>query len=1115
MSKDPAHRSPVESAAPSLLGPPPGPGVRVGPYRLGRLLGMGATSSVHLAELDSGTQVALKILDPQRVLPEDMQRFTREYEALSRMDHPRVVAVHGSGVHEGYPWIAMEYVDGTDLGTLVRRWAEEPPADRFVEVERLLRGLCEGLQYVHDLGLIHRDLKPGNVLVTRDGEPKISDFGVVRSEAGGRTQLTMAGRLVGTVAYMAPELITDEGVDRRTDLYALGAVLYLLLTGRRPIEADSVAGYLARHLTEVPRPAGELVPDVPRRLERIAQRLLSKDPSRRHPSAQAVLQALDRADGREPPPIRGHDDLLSRWTLIARALQDGVGGVLAVLGGEGSGRTRLLDHMVEQLPRGVEMRRATGRCADLPDTLDTLPTPLPGPLLLAVDDLDRADPSLIASVARLAHERIAVEAEPLLLVFAGEDGEELSGLVSGQASGLDCERFELGPLELDSVVALLRDHGVVGAAATLLARRLVGPACLPGAVVQQLEACVDAGWFEEQDEVLKPLVSLESLRRDELPLPGQVEGELRGRFERLDPPSRAILELVAVIDSPAPLALVDRCARTLPEVEAASRSTSARRRAFDSPIPGLVEELLRRDVLVRTSSDAGEVLAFSHPCGARVVRRAMAPETAMARHRAVADALSARRRSSPLEVALHRERAGEAHAAYPLYLQAARRAARQGVHGEVLDLCRRAEAIRTRAEAQLDASVQHHHRRTLYQLEGEALLGRGAIREALTPLRAALDIAREEGDPATLARCLTSIGRAEHRLGRYAEAEELLVEALSRSEGAQRLAALRTLADIRLRQGALDQSERLWTEALELAAASGSRDAEARARRGLAHLRGIQGRLQESGEFFDHAEELLAMDGDPRIRAGVLARSLEIDTASGRYGNALRKAELVVELARRKAMSERLPEAYALLAEALCVLGEPDEAHDAAQQALVFARAHERPWDARLRCARVLGDLGRFEEMEQALPLAADLPHHVIDAPAAQHDALRARLLAARDPERAAELARRALAREPALMALRVARTAMDAARALSESGHPEEAREAVKRGLQPLHGPGADGIRLELLLVWHAASPEDRVLHAAGQVARRIRAGLAPRLATAFGARPEVASALCRLEDG
>ncbi|MBA2320259.1 MAG: serine/threonine protein kinase, partial [Deltaproteobacteria bacterium] len=272
------------------LGRHPEPGDLLGPFRLLERIGAGGMATVYRAAHPSGAIVAVKVLNPATVAQEDVRRFTREYQLLARIDHPNVVKTYEAGVRQGYPWLALEYVAGTDLATLIDQWAANPPADRFERAEHLLRGLCRALQYVHDLGFVHRDLKPQNVLVTAEGDAKLTDFGVVKAGEG-VTQLTMAGRLVGTVAFMAPEQITGEPLDRRTDLYALGAVLYMMLTFRRPIEAASVAGYLARHLTEVPRPPSDWEPSIPRRLERICQRLLVKDRSARYPSALAVLQA--------------------------------------------------------------------------------------------------------------------------------------------------------------------------------------------------------------------------------------------------------------------------------------------------------------------------------------------------------------------------------------------------------------------------------------------------------------------------------------------------------------------------------------------------------------------------------------------------------------------------------------------------------------------------------------------------------------------------------------------------------------------------------------------------------------------------------------------------------
>lgn len=1098
------------------LGPHPAPGHEVGGYRIQTMVGMGAMATVFRAVDPRGVVVALKVLNPARVLPEDVKRFTREYRALSRMSHPNVVAVFHAGIHEGYPWIAMEYVDGTDLGTLIERWKDAAPVDRFARAERILRGLCKGLQYIHDLGLIHRDLKPGNVLVTADGEPKITDFGMLKADETSvthHTQLTMAGRLVGTVAFMAPELITEEGVDRRADLYGLGAVLYVLLTGHRPIEATSVAGYLARHLTEVPRPAGELDPAVPRRLERIAARLLLKDKALRYPTAAAVLHALDRRDEEERPPLRGRDDALAAWRKALTALRDGVGGVRAYVGPSGSGKSRLLDACVEQVDTTEFLLHRCNPGQRLPEGLAARIAGRRS--LIVVDDLDRVEPDQIVALAALVRDRVGIEAEPLLVLFASNpplpadlpqtlrrrstpSEVEVEALLRGESTGLPCEVVELGPVEVTAAVALMRDHAVVGAAAPLLGRRLhsdyVGR---PGAIVQQLDALREAGWLVQVGDGLKPARPLEALRREDLPVPNHVEADIEQRIRELDPHERLLVELLSVVDGTAPTALLERCAPNTPD------------------LPRVLDRLVQREILVPGTHDAHqEISQFAQPCLARVVRKRLDTETRRARHRAVADALTAwRRRASPLEIARHRELSGDPAAAYPLYVTAARRAARHQAHGDVLDIATRAEALRPLVEPILPRTEMVQHRRALALLEGEAHLARGSWADAQEPLERALSAARAEDDAASAARCLAGLGRAHLRRNRFTDAAPLLEEALTRFEpgAADSMTALRALADIRLRDGDMAASEALWRQALEIAEAVGSKDGEARARRGLAHLRGVEGRLQEAAETLDLAEELLAPDGDARVRAGILARSIEFDAAAGRYGAAVRRAEALVDLVRRREMAERLPETYALLAEVLVAVGDPGEAEDAAHQALVFALAHQvRPWDAQIRAARVLCNIGKLKEASRALPAPEDVPQHKVDDPAGQIAALRARLIDS-SPTQARDLAMWAMTREPPLMALRTARIALDAALALTAAGQSALARNAVKRGLKALHGPGADGTRLELLLAMHLASPDDRVLVAAGQVAHRIHAGLSPALANTFGSRPPVAAALAR----
>lgn len=1117
------------------LGSHPAPGDRVGRYRLADVVGAGGLATVFRAEDERGADVAVKVLNPARVLPEEVKRFTREYRALSRMDHDNIVKVYEAGVHQGYPWIAMEYVDGRDLDAEIALWKQEDPGDRWARIDRILHGLCRGLAYVHDLGLVHRDLKPSNVLLTRDGEAKISDFGVVKGDNTQTTQLTMAGRLVGTVAFMAPELITDEGVDKRTDLYALGAVLYLMCTYRRPIEADSVAGYLARHLTEVPRPIGAIDPGVPPVIERICARLLQKDRLYRYPSAQAVLAALDRPDDPDVPPLRGRDDASTRLTRAVLALADPGGrgrttegpALVAVVGPAGIGKTHLLRSLIDQVnSHAVRLATASGSDRPLHELARSLGLSDLGelgrePVVLVVDDLDLAESGEVLAFGRLLRQR--AELHPILAVITARDTDGELGTLLTESGG--SEIVELGPLEQKSVVAMLRDRGVTGPVAPVLARRLHHDyAGIPGPMILQAEALEADGWLVRAGDVVRPARPLDAFRRADLPVPAEVQARIIEQLGALDPASRELCELLAILDRPGAPGLLERSRRGDPD--------AARR----------IDALVKQRVLVRTEVESQEEVGLADPCMARVIRSGLAPERAAELHAAIAEALGARRRrANALEVARHLRAAGDEGAAYPLYVQAARRAAREGRFAEVLDICDAADAVRDAGEAALaDPAEATRLAWWLNLLRGEALLARRAWDDAVAPLEAA--VAAAMADPSsgatpsgssssartpastsplgpTLARTLGSLGRAHYRAGRFADAEPHLREALRQADvGApERAGALRALADIALRAGRLGDAENLWAEALVVAAELGSKDGEARARRGLAHLRAIQGRLPEAVELLGQADDLLNPDGDFRVRAGVLARTIELDTASGRFAGAVYRAEALVELARRHGMGERLPEAYALLADVLLRLGEAVEAEDAAQQSLVFAKATDAAgWDSRLRAARVLAELGCVAEAFAALPVAAELAPSPVDDPPAQYAAVTARLYAQTEPTRARDLATWALTRPPPLLLLTGARIALDAAETLIEVGQAESARQAIKRGLKLLGAAQSeddvDGIRLELLVAMQRAAPDDRVVDALRLLVERVRPSVPASAETAFLARPQIREALASL---
>jgi eukaryotic-like serine/threonine-protein kinase len=259
-----------------------------GRYRVERILGDGAMAKVVLArdgELDR--QVAVKLLDEQ--LAEDPSfraRFAREARVAAALSHPNVVTVFDVGEAEGRPYIVMEYVEGRPLDERLRR--EGPlPAE---EVRRIGLQVCDGLEHAHANGLIHRDLKPGNLIERADGTIKIADFGIARSVDA--SELTEAGTIIGTAAYLAPEQAEDGELTHATDVFSLGVVLYELLTGRHPWKVDSLAGLAARSSV----PPAELPAETPHALRVAIERALAIDPADRPSSAGELARLLDEPD---------------------------------------------------------------------------------------------------------------------------------------------------------------------------------------------------------------------------------------------------------------------------------------------------------------------------------------------------------------------------------------------------------------------------------------------------------------------------------------------------------------------------------------------------------------------------------------------------------------------------------------------------------------------------------------------------------------------------------------------------------------------------------------------------------------------------------------------------
>ena len=260
-----------------------------GRYRLTELLGSGGMATIYRAtDTGLGRDVALKLLRPEYMRdPDFSSRFRQEAQAAASLSHPNVVTVYDYGEDPSGPFIVMELVDGEDLSAILRRSGALPPR----KAARIGAGVARALAAAHARGLVHRDIKPGNVLIGADGQVKVADFGIARAIA--EAQVTLPGTTLGSVHYFSPEQARGEPATASSDIYSLGIILYEMLTGSRPWEGDSSASVaLARLSGPIPDPM-MVRPSVPSGLAAITRKALALEPRDRWVSAAVMADALD------------------------------------------------------------------------------------------------------------------------------------------------------------------------------------------------------------------------------------------------------------------------------------------------------------------------------------------------------------------------------------------------------------------------------------------------------------------------------------------------------------------------------------------------------------------------------------------------------------------------------------------------------------------------------------------------------------------------------------------------------------------------------------------------------------------------------------------------------
>lgn len=482
---------------------PTGRSGQIGPYRVVTSLGVGGMAEVLKVQDNlTGQYRALKIHFSPTHDENVLLRYRREQRAVARCEHPNVVKAFEYGVHEGRPFVVMEYVEGVPLTRFLEERDLGPGRERDRMACLLGLQLASALDHIHGRHLVHCDLKPENILVTRDEIVKLVDFGIALDlgQAGGMGE----GELVGTYAYCSPEQVSGTPLDHRSDLYSFGVVLYLLLTGKLPFVAENAIGFIFRHSSAPPEPPEQYYPDIAPELRTLLLSLLEKRPVDRPQSGRDVEQALrafvearmrqDALPARSLLPERNPDNtsnlrlfepaFIGRRTEKAQLegaislLQAGASGLVLLTGGIGIGKSRLLDEaLAEARARGLTVHQ--GRCLPESDR--------------PYQDLQELVEVIVASLSTSDILRIQVQLEPHLPYLARAFPATRRLLASGLPPVVEADPR----IELDRIREGLQ---------TLLRLVITGPSLL---------ALKDLQWADHATLSLLGALSLEAQAEDQ------------------------------------------------------------------------------------------------------------------------------------------------------------------------------------------------------------------------------------------------------------------------------------------------------------------------------------------------------------------------------------------------------------------------------------------------------------------------------------------------------------------------------------------------------------------------------------------------------------------------
>jgi len=1135
------------------------PGARIGSYVFMREIGSGGMARVLLAKDPDGGLVALKVLRKSR-FKTGLVRFRREFRALSRINHPNVIRVESYGDMHGHPYIAMEFVDGPDLHSLIRNFRGWEAEKRWRRTEEILIDLCRALSAIHRRGLVHRDLKPSNVLITRDGVCKLTDFGIVKDlDPAHDPQLSTT--LVGTWAYASPEQITGNPLDHRSDLYSLGVILFAQLTGKRPFVANDMAGYLALH-RDRPAPAPRDVNTaVPEHLDEICTRLLQKLPRDRYQSAQEILYRLE-AEERQPlpsrsdgwiPPLVGRDLEVEAITDAVAGLTASRGGLLVLEGDDGAGKSRLLSIAIDRArDLGIPFHRGEFRSeaptfsvmvgivrqvlADLggraPLTLgalldawqgDEAPreaqhavydgarealalTLEDGPRLIVLDDLHEANPRELHLLSFLARTLMGNEPLPLLVIASlrPKASAAADALAAGEGLGIEPREMEVGALSREDLAALVFDLVGDSLGARLLAHRLhretEGNAYF---VTEFLRSLLSQGVVLRPTEVEGERVlgiDSDEIVTGHLEIPIGVRQMMKTRLDAIADADRRVLEVLAVeardVDLDVLLDVLD--------VE-------------EEGVLDSLDRLLAAGIVRETRAGDTVYHAVTHRKFADVVYRDLHAERRAWLHRKVAAAMELHYANQPAALEVvgeHYRRAGDAGRAYRYLVAAAKRLADRSLMQEAWDLTEKAGTLEDSAMADLTPVDFRSFRRDHLTVRATVLFNRAEWSDAEKTWRAVLALAEEDGDARTACEARLRLATVLRRRSRNDDSRafaELALEASRRLHYRQGVAeALHGMAALAYSEGNLDECERLANEGLLVAQGSQLADRRAELLLALTAGQATRGHLAAATSGLTEAEGIFRELRMKRPRCLALSNLAELLSWQGEPLQARQRAHIAVALSRELDFKHGRALATRAMSAAALDLGLLEEAANGLSEALALARGIDIPEEI-LACLVALTHLA-LEQRD--LPMARTYGMEGIEVVQRRDperylpmlQALLARVEAPNDRPVAEAAIVQVVASLPTLPIPRRTQVQLALAWANLALGAHRAARKAAQSVIQTAGSRGFRLLSLEAraLMAQLTEGEEQRMHRSVGQeLARDFIGGLAPDLARAFMRRP------------